>query len=240
MCPISFNGIGFSLFHQFYHKKVRRECSDNVVMTTIGNFLVCDKLGEGSFGVVYSGQCVNSKRDVAIKLEKEPDAPTSLIRHEAKVLLSLKGCKGVPPLLGYGVFEGHRYVVLPLFSESLQERVERDGKLQGLVGLVIRNQIRDILKEIHRRGFIHRDIKPDNVMFDGDNLFLIDFGCATNYKVTASRANRDGISPHNRTPPKTKSYVGTYEFLGELGRQGYVCKEVDYEALDKTMDACTM
>ena len=35
--------------------------------------------------MVYSGKCVNSKRDVAIKLEKEPDAPTSLIRHEAKV-----------------------------------------------------------------------------------------------------------------------------------------------------------
>ena len=44
---LELTAIGFSLFHQFYHKKVRRECSDNIVMTTIGNFLVCDKLGEG-------------------------------------------------------------------------------------------------------------------------------------------------------------------------------------------------
>lgn len=200
--------------------------------------MVCEKLGEGAFGVVYRGKCTKTDRDVAIKLEKEPDAPTSFIRHEAKVLLSLKGCRGVPPLLGYGVFEEHRYIVIPLFNESLRDRVAREGGLQGLNGLVLRNQVRDVLKEIHKRGFIHRDIKPDNVMFGGDNVFLIDFGCATNYKTAANRANRDNLSPHNRTPPKTKSYVGTYEFLGELGRQGYVCREVDYEALEKTMEAC--
>lgn len=207
-------------------------------MTAIGGFLVCDKIGEGAFGVVYKGKCEKTGNEVAIKLEREPDAPTSFIKHEAKVLIALKGCRGVPPLLGYGVVQDHRYLVLPLFKESLHERVSEQGRIPGLDGLLIRSQVRDILKSIHRRGFIHRDVKPDNIMFDdGGGVFLIDFGCATNYKATMLK-NRSPLSPHNRTPPKTKSYVGTYEFLGELGKQGCVCCEVDYEGLEKTMDAC--
>lgn len=203
-------------------------------MTTIGDFVIGDKLGEGAFGVVYSGKCNKTNKPVAIKIEKEQDIPTSFAKHEASVLLALKGCRGVPSLLGYGLIQQHRYIVTPLFDESLQDRVNRDGKLDGLNGLMIRKQIRDILKSIHKRGFIHRDIKPDNVMFNGKDIYLIDFGCATNYK-TAERKHK---SPNNRTPPKSHSYVGTYEFLGEMGKQGYICCDVDFEGLEKTMEAC--
>lgn len=207
-------------------------------MVTIGDFVINERLGEGAFGVVYSGRCSKTGKQVAIKIEKEQDIPTSFAKHEASVLLSLKGCRGVPSLLGYGLFQEHRYIVTPLFDESLQDRVNRDGKLDGLNGLMIRKQIRDILKSIHKRGFIHRDIKPDNVMFSGKDIYLIDFGCATNYKTAERNHKSNNKSPHNRTPPKSNSYVGTYEFLGDMGKQGYICCEVDFEGLEKTMDAC--
>lgn len=193
---------------------------------TIGNFTICEKLGEGMFGIVYSGKCNKTNRDVAIKIEKEQDFSTSLVKHEAKVLLALKGCQGVPPLLGYGTFHEHRYIVLPLFDVSLFDKIKQSGKLNGLDGLLIHKQVKQILTSIHKRGFIHRDVKPDNIMLDSENnIYLIDYGCATNYK-------------RSQTPSATRSYVGTYEYLGELGKRGIVCPEVDFESLDKTMESC--
>lgn len=211
---------------------------EQFAMTLTDDFEIGDKLGEGAFGLVYNGTCRKTGKRVAIKVEREPDNPTSFVKHEAQVLIALKGCKGVPPLLGYGMLEGHRYLVVPLFDESLADRVKRDGLLSGMTALTLRKRVKDIVKDIHRRGFIHRDIKPDNVMFAGDSVYLIDFGCATNYRVAQKRHREKSSSPNNRTPPKTSSYVGTYEFLGEMGRQGYVCCEVDFEGVDKTIDAC--
>ena len=63
-------------------------------------------------------------------------------------------------------------------------------------------------------------------MFDGDNIFLIDYGLATNFINSKIKQTQSG------------THVGTYEFLGELGRQGFICREVDYEGLEKTIEYC--
>lgn len=198
----------------------------------IGKFIIENKLGEGNFGVVYGGKCTETGKKVAIKIEKEQYIQTSLLKHEAKVLLALKGCSGVPSLLGYGLFQKHRYIVIPLFDNSLCDRIKDNGKMAGLQCLLIRSQLKDILKSIHKRGFIHRDVKPDNIMFSGNNIYLIDYGCATNYK------NKIACKTTSKNNIQTKSYVGTYEFLGELGKKGYICCDVDYEGLEKTIEAC--
>jgi serine/threonine protein kinase len=198
-----------------------------MVKDTIGDFKLVSKLGEGMFGIVFRGKCQTTGREVAIKIEKELDLPTSIVKHEAQVLLSLKGCTGVPPLLGYGLYEGHRYITLPLFDHALIDKVKQEGKLSGLDALIVCDKVKKILKCIHKKGFIHRDVKPDNVMFDNSgNIFLIDYGLATNYITSNVKQTQSG------------THVGTYEFLGELGRKGFICTDVDYEGLEKTIEYC--
>lgn len=199
-----------------------------MVNDVIDNFKIISKIGEGMFGIVFKGICLTTSKHVAIKIEKEFDLPTSILKHEAQILLSLKGCVGVPPLLGYGLYEGHRYIITPLYSTTLENKILKFGKLCGLDALIICDKIKRILKSIHKKGFIHRDIKPDNIMFDesDENIFLIDFGLSTNYINSIVKQTQSG------------KYVGTYDFLGELGRQGLICKEVDYEGLEKTIEYC--
>lgn len=209
--------------------------SNKHTKTIIKNYELLGLIGEGNFGFVFRGKCQTTGRDVAIKIEKELDIPTSLIKHEAQVLLSLKGCPGVPALFDYGLYKDHRYIITQLFDETLETRMRMKSLSSStststhtsLELLVIKNKLTKIVKEIHRRGFIHRDIKPDNIMFDNNNnIYLIDFGFATNYH-------------HGQTLNTSGNYVGTYDFLGECGRKGLVCKEVDYEGLDITMNYIT-
>lgn len=198
-----------------------------MVNDTIDNFKIISKIGEGMFGYVFSGYCQTTGKEVAIKIEKELDLPTSILKHEAQILLSLKGCNGVPPLLGYGLFEGHRYIITPFYHITLETKISKFGKMNGLDALMLCDKIKRILKCIHKKGFIHRDIKPDNIMFDNnDSIYLIDYGLSTNYILSNVKQTQSG------------THVGTYEFLGELGRKGFICREVDYEGLEKTIEYC--
>jgi casein kinase 1 len=191
-----------------------------------------DLLGEGNFGIVMRAKTLEYDYDyepkaVALKIEKEDcEEEKSLIQHEAQVLLSLKGCNGIPRLIKYGNYFGFRYLITPLFKETLTERIKKRN-VSSLEILVYRKKLKEIIDNIHKRGFIHRDIKPDNIMFDeNDKIYLIDFGCATRYigsKITQTSSG---------------NYVGTLSFLGENGKKGMICKEVDYEGLDKTITFC--
>lgn len=190
-------------------------------MPSINDYALGEVLGEGNFGVVYSGTHNKTSEDVAIKFETQ-DLPTSLLKHEAKVLLSLKGTRGIPRLISYGSYQGVKYMVMNRMTYSIDVS---SLSFYGKSVKDIESELSGVLRTIHSKGFVHRDVKPDNIMFDSSgNVTLIDFGFATNYSSK---------SCIKRT--KSESYVGTKEFLGPLGLQGYVCPEVDIESSQKTM-----
>jgi serine/threonine protein kinase len=151
---------------------------------TFGKYEVVDRVGEGAFGTVFKGRNRKTGEDVVIKVERLDTASPSL-KHETTLLnwLYSKSCRHISPVYWYGVVAPHRALVMPLYQRSLQQYVhDAAGSPVDLdaVRSILRAAVL-ILKDVHGRGVVHRDIKPGNWMIQGDQLVLIDFGLAAFY-----------------------------------------------------------
>ena len=127
------------------------------------------KIGQGKFGQVFLGKHYKSGDHVAIKME--PIDGPRVLKHETMLLnhLYAKSCRNIPPVLDYGRIGNYTYLVVPYYAKCEIDYCS-----------FMRSAIR-ILENIHRRFVVHRDIKPDNWMRQGNEMVLIDFGLATFY-----------------------------------------------------------
>jgi tRNA A-37 threonylcarbamoyl transferase component Bud32 len=155
-------------------------------MGEMGQYLLKGKLGEGGMGEVFLAEHRLMKRLCAIKLIRPEKAQEAgmLARFEREVQTTAK--LRHPHTVGiydYGHMEDGTffYVMEYLPGIRLQELVERSGRLPpGRVVFLLR-QICGALHEAHAIGFVHRDIKPDNVLVcrlggQHDVAKLFDFG----------------------------------------------------------------
>lgn len=148
-----------------------------------GKYNIIKKISEGSFGSVFEGKNIRTMEDVAIKVElKKNDMKT--LKMEAKIYQLLKEETGFPRLKWYGTNENINYLVIDLLGASLDDLVKEKGKVEvkEVVGFGI--QMIDLLKKLHEKELIHRDIKPNNFLFARNGskiLHLIDMGFCKRY-----------------------------------------------------------
>jgi len=135
-------------------------------------YLIESELGEGAFGKLYRGRHIYKNNLVAVKLHKiEHDV---MIRNEAKILKLLINTRGVPAIRTFGKQDGILYMVIDLLGDSI-ERLNMNADINVILR-TMRNLV-SILHSIHDKGVIHRDLKPDNILFSSRNeICLIDFG----------------------------------------------------------------
>jgi len=146
-------------------------------------YILLEKIGSGCFGSIYKGQNCRTKEYVAIKVESIKD-DLKLLKNESRAYQYLNGCIGIPNVKWYGKDDNNYYMVINLLGNSLQEFINKNIKLNLLVILKIGIKIIAILKTVHDKGLVHRDIKPDNFLFGINNLnniYLIDFGFCKSY-----------------------------------------------------------
>ena len=146
-------------------------------------YKIIEKIGEGAFGLIYKGENVRTRELVAIKVEPiENDM--KLLKNESVIYQYLNNVEGVPIVKWFGKDETNYYMVLNLLGESLQSIKNISTFSLGSV-LQIGIQIIILLKTIHDKGLVHRDIKPDNFLFGlgtvTNKLHLIDFGLAKRF-----------------------------------------------------------
>ena len=146
-------------------------------------YKLIEKIGEGSFGIVYKGITIKNNELVAIKIE-DISKKSKLLHNEAKVLKYLSSINYVPKLKWYGTFDNYRYIAISLLGKSLMDYKEILKTFQLQTCLSLMKKIINIIKDIHNKGMLYRDIKPENFLVDMNNtsnLYIIDFGLAKTY-----------------------------------------------------------
>ena len=139
------------------------------------------EVGTGRMASVYVAEDQRLGRRVVVKVLR-PDAAVlhadvRFVR-ETKLLAQLRH-KNIVPLYDSGYAAGRLYYVSSYVAgESLRKRLERAGPLPVHDALAIVRDIADALEYAHRRGVIHRDVKPENILLAEDHALVADFGFA--------------------------------------------------------------
>ncbi len=179
-------------------------------------------LGSGGFGDVVLARHDASGRQVAIKylrhqLLADPEF-AALFRAEAAVLASLED-PNVVRLYEYVESPGGAAIVMELVDGvSLREILARQGKTTAEAALVVLQGSLLGLAAAHRRGVVHRDYKPENVLIDGAGASkLTDFGIAARAGDSPVAAGTLAYAPPEQfagspASPATDVYAATATF----------------------------
>ena len=153
-------------------------------------FKIIQKIGEGSFGNVYSAQSIYSHKLYAVKLEQMKD---SNILEEESLILSYISSPRIPKVKLFGYSGPYMVLVMELLGPSLDSILRKlpDKKMSIRCVCNIAYQLISILETIHNNNIIHRDIKPANINIGVGNmekfLFLIDFGLSRKYRSSTTK-----------------------------------------------------
>lgn len=162
------------------------------------------ELGGGGMSRVFLAMERQLERRVVIKVLAEDVAATlSTTRFEREIRLaaSLQQAN-IVPVLAAGVVDDVPYYTMPYVEgESLRARLASGPLPEAQVIQILRDVTR-ALAYAHERGIIHRDIKPDNILFDEDgNAALTDFGIATTrFHGRLTAVGRAMGTPHYMSP----------------------------------------
>ncbi|MET8058048.1 serine/threonine-protein kinase [Streptomyces microflavus] len=165
-------------------------------------------IGGGAQGDLYLGQALATDELVAIKMQQErgfesersfAELARELTREGAYSHLVSEGPGGTLKLFGMGDYRGRRCIVLEyvdgvLLYDLMKEF--RPMKDAATVASII-GQLCEILDDIHRKGFVHRDVKPENVMVEySGQVRLLDLGLAVRARQgTPSGCGTIGYAP---------------------------------------------
>jgi len=171
----------------------------------IENYKMISVLGEGGMGIVYKAFYLKLERYVAIKILNSQALlnPQFVARfkREAKNQAKLNHPNIVPV---YGFAEANRtlgIVMEYVEGETLENIIERNGKLPLLDALNILKQILTGADYAHSKGFVHRDLKPSNIIISNEGVAkIMDFG------ISKSMFESQGIT-------KTGTKIGTILYM---------------------------
>ncbi len=148
-----------------------------------GRYVVQKSLGEGGFGRVFLALHEGLKRKDVIKLLGADQSRSEDIKRrflqEAQAIAKLSH-PNIIEIKDVAEFEGRPYYIMSYREGgSLEDLLQKEKKLSPERAIELCKGILSALSEIHAKGIIHRDIKPDNVLIgDKGEAILIDFGIA--------------------------------------------------------------
>jgi serine/threonine-protein kinase len=139
------------------------------------------ELGRGGMALVYRAHDLKHDRPVALKVLR-PDLASSeegaeRFLQEIRLVARLTH-PHILPLHDSGRRDGVLYFVMPLVGESLRERLKREGRLPVEDAVRIATAVAEALGHAHAQDVLHRDVKPENILFNAGYPMVTDFGVA--------------------------------------------------------------
>ena len=183
------------------------EVSEGTVID--GRYQVLGRLGSGGMADVWLAEDTHLQRRVALKVLHRRFAQdrefVERFRREAESAARLQD-PNIVSVFDRGEFEGTYYIAMQYVEGStLKQLIERGLTPEQAVALI--RQVLEAARFAHRNGVVHRDLKPQNVIVDGEGKALVaDFGIA-----------RAGVSEITQTG----SVMGTPHYLSPEQAQGY-------------------
>jgi serine/threonine-protein kinase len=181
----------------------------------VGRYKIKSELGRGGMATVYRAFDPISNREVAIKV-LPPEMLHNLLtrarfKRELKLIASLEH-PAIVPVYDVGGEDNHQpYFVMRYMSGGSLSEMIRKGKFSLRDAALIIERLASALDHAHSKGIIHRDIKPDNVLFDAsNNPYLSDFGVA---KLTEAAVSATDASANEAMG--TAAYISPEQARGE-------------------------
>lgn len=194
----------------------------------VGNFRIIAGLGQGGMGSVYLAEDQSLSRKVALKvilpeLARDPSFQRRF-ESEARNAAAIDH-PNVVPIYSFGATDGHLFLAMRYIEGSdLQGYLERaaSNALDPAEAISILSPIAEALDAAHGKGLVHRDVKPANILIEGEGtsrrVFLTDFGLTR---------------PHgSKGETETGHWVGTLDYAApEQMQSGWVDARTDVYAL---------
>jgi tRNA A-37 threonylcarbamoyl transferase component Bud32 len=178
--------------------------------STVAAFVLEALIGEGATGRVYRASNADHGK-VALKVLAPELARDE--RFRARFLRESRLAAGlahphIVPVLATGEQNESLYIAMRLVEgPDLRETLRRTSPLEPESALEIVGKVADALDAAHRAGLVHRDVKPANVLLEGDRVYLCDFGLARHMASVSTLTTEGG-------------FVGTIDYIAPEQIQG--------------------
>ncbi|XP_030371759.1 cyclin-dependent kinase 2 [Scaptodrosophila lebanonensis] len=170
----------------------------------LDNFQRAEKIGEGTYGIVYKARSNQTGKDVALKkirLEGETEGVPSTAIREISLLKQLKH-KNVVQLYDVVISKNNLFMIFEYLNMDLKKLM--DKKKEVFTPQLIKSymyQIFDALGFCHTNRILHRDLKPQNLLVDtSGNIKLADFGLARAFNVPMRAYTHEVVTLWYRAP----------------------------------------
>lgn len=182
-----------------------------------GRYEVIQHIGQGGMADVFLAVDTILNRNVAVKILRA-DLSTdtvSILRfeREAQAATALAH-PNIVEVYDVGDYKGHHYIVMEYVpGKTLKQVIRERGPLMSEEAVDIMKQLVSAISEAHKRGIIHRDIKPQNVIVKSDGTIkMLDFGIATaKGSMQLTQANNVMGSVHYLAPELAKGDQATIQ-----------------------------
>lgn len=180
--------------------ETREDPSERKAGSRVSRYRIVRTLGEGGMGVVYEAVNLDLQRVCALKLLK----PQAVLNRDRQVEFFLREARSAAALdhpnivtvYNVGEVEDTYFIEMEyLEGATLTQLVTTGGPLPVSEATSIIRQAADALGQAHRRGIVHRDIKPRNIILAKRNVpKLTDFGLAISVASASATEPRDMVA----------------------------------------------